>query len=48
MRSLNDDQIYNADECGLNKEMPMGRTLEVRGATEVQGAVQSKGTTTHS
>ena len=48
MTTFSDDQIYNADECGFNKEMPMGRTLEIKGTPDVHGKVQSKGATTHS
>ena len=48
MESFSDDQIFNADERGFDKEMSLGRMLKIKSTPEVHGAVQSKGAITHS
>lgn len=47
MTTYADANIYNADESGFHKEMTVGRTLAVRGSTDIVGVVQSVHATTH-
>jgi hypothetical protein len=41
-------EVFNADQCGFEKELHSGRTLETRGAKHVGAVVQSIAATTHS
>jgi hypothetical protein len=40
--------VFNADQSGFEKELHSGRTLETRGAKQVEAIVQSINATTHS
>jgi hypothetical protein len=40
--------VFNADQSGFEKELHSGRTLETRGAKQVEAVVQSIAATTHS
>jgi hypothetical protein len=48
MQNYPDENIYNTDQSGFNREIHSGRTLEIWGSTEVEGVVQSISATTHS
>ena len=48
LRNFTDDNTYNTDQSGFNKEIHSGRTLEIRGAHHVEATVQSIAATTHS
>jgi hypothetical protein len=48
LQNFTDDNIYNTDQSGFNKEIHSGRTLEIRGAQHVKAAVQSIAATAHS
>ena len=40
--------VFNTDQSGFNYEMHTGRTLAVKGLSEITALVQSEGATTHS
>jgi hypothetical protein len=48
LQSYTDNQIYNTDQSGFNKEIHSGRTLEFKGVRHVEATVQSTSATTHS
>jgi hypothetical protein len=48
LQNFADDNIYNTDQSGFNKEIHSRCTLEIRGAQHVEAAVQSIASTTHS
>jgi hypothetical protein len=48
LQNFSDNQIYNTDQSGFNKEVHSGRTLDYRGIRHVGAVVQSISATTHS
>jgi hypothetical protein len=48
LQNYTDNQIYNTDQSGFNKEIHSGRTLEFKGVRHVEATVQSTSATTHS
>ncbi len=48
MQNYPDENIYNTDQSGFNRETYSGRTYEFQGSTQVEGVVQSISATTHS
>jgi hypothetical protein len=48
MQNYTDENIYDTDQSGFNREIHSGRTLEFRGLSAVEGVVQSISATKHS
>jgi hypothetical protein len=48
LENFSDNQIYNTDQSGFNKEVHYGRTLDYRGIRHVEAIAQSISATTHS
>ena len=48
LENFSDDQVYNTDQSGFQKELHSGRTLDFKGVKQVHASAQSVSATTHS